>query len=108
VNDRLFKPHVRSAFIPDPRAPRERGGAPCPAPADFGGRPGLFRPARLPRPSVSEIATAAGVSNANIYQYFENKEALIIALIEEEVRHDLTLVHKLSGSKLRARTSARS
>lgn len=50
--------------------------------------------------SVSEIATAAGVSNANIYQYFENKEALIIALIEEEVRHDLTLVHKLSGSKL--------
>ncbi|WP_298196537.1 TetR/AcrR family transcriptional regulator [Novosphingobium sp.] len=50
--------------------------------------------------SVSEIAAAAGVSNANIYQYFENKEALIIALIEEEVRHDLALVHKLSGSKL--------
>lgn len=51
--------------------------------------------------SVAEIAAAAGVSNANIYQYFESKEALIIALIEEEVRHNLALVHKLSGSRLK-------
>ncbi|AUY25002.1 TetR family transcriptional regulator [Mixta calida B021323] len=41
--------------------------------------------------SISEISAAAGVSIANIYQYFPSKEALIIALIELDLQrhHDL-------------------
>ena len=51
--------------------------------------------------SISEIATAAGVSNANIYQYFENKDALILALIDEDMKSDLALIHRISASPLR-------
>lgn len=41
--------------------------------------------------SISEISAAAGVSIANIYQYFPSKEALIVALIEVDLQrhHDL-------------------
>jgi len=38
--------------------------------------------------SIAEISAAAGVSTANIYQYFPSKEALIVALIEVDLeRH---------------------
>lgn len=36
--------------------------------------------------SIAEISAAAGVSTANIYQYFPSKEALIVALIEVDLR----------------------
>ncbi|KAA0575172.1 TetR/AcrR family transcriptional regulator [Azospirillum sp. B21] len=41
--------------------------------------------------STAEISAAAGVSVANIYQYYPNKEALIIALIEADLKrhHDM-------------------
>ena len=34
--------------------------------------------------SMSEIATAAGVSKGTLYVYFEDKEHLFVALIEQE------------------------
>ncbi|WNG43259.1 TetR/AcrR family transcriptional regulator [Archangium minus] len=36
--------------------------------------------------SIAEISAAAGVSVANIYQYFPSKEALIVALIEVDLK----------------------
>lgn len=41
--------------------------------------------------SISEISAAAGVSIANIYQYFPSKDALIVALIQVDLQrhHDL-------------------
>ncbi len=41
--------------------------------------------------SISEISATAGVSVANIYQYYPNKEALILALIEADLKrhHDM-------------------
>jgi AcrR family transcriptional regulator len=38
------------------------------------------------------IGEAAGVSVANIYQYFETKDDLIVALVEEEVKNDLAII----------------
>lgn len=43
--------------------------------------------------SISEISAAAGVSIANIYQYFPSKEALIIALIEFDLQRHHTLIN---------------
>lgn len=43
--------------------------------------------------SIAMIAEEAGVSVANIYQYFETKDDLIIALVEAEVENDLAIVH---------------
>lgn len=42
--------------------------------------------------SISEISAAAGVSIANIYQYFPSKEALIIALIEVDLQRHHNLI----------------
>ncbi|HBF28191.1 TetR/AcrR family transcriptional regulator [Rhizobium sp.] len=39
------------------------------------------------RASMDLIATAAGVSKATLYVYFENKEALLFALISQECKH---------------------
>ncbi|HBZ07200.1 TetR/AcrR family transcriptional regulator [Massilia sp.] len=36
--------------------------------------------------SIAEISAAAGVSTANIYQYFPSKEALIVALVDVDLR----------------------
>nr|WP_314540023.1 TetR/AcrR family transcriptional regulator [uncultured Massilia sp.] len=36
--------------------------------------------------SIAEISAAAGVSVANIYQYFPSKDALIVALIEVDLQ----------------------
>lgn len=44
--------------------------------------------------SISEISAAAGVSIANIYQYFANKEALIIALIELDLQRHHSLISR--------------
>jgi AcrR family transcriptional regulator len=42
--------------------------------------------------SISEISAAAGVSVANIYQYFPSKEALIAALIEVDLERHHSLI----------------
>lgn len=42
--------------------------------------------------SISEIGAAAGVSVANIYQYFPGKEALITALIELDLQQHHNLI----------------
>lgn len=42
--------------------------------------------------SIAMIAEEAGVSVANIYQYFETKDDLIVALVEAEVENDLAIV----------------
>lgn len=44
--------------------------------------------------SIAEISAAAGVSVANLYQYFPSKEALIIALVELDLqRHHGLISH---------------
>ncbi|KRA35032.1 hypothetical protein ASD68_00780 [Rhodanobacter sp. Root627] len=48
--------------------------------------------------SISEISAAAGVSVANIYQYFPGKEALIIALIELDLQRHHLLISRFWGS----------
>jgi TetR/AcrR family transcriptional regulator, repressor for uid operon len=42
--------------------------------------------------SISEISAAAGVSIANIYQYFPSKEALIVVLIEVDLQRHHELI----------------
>lgn len=51
--------------------------------------------------SISEISAAARVSTANIYQYFENKDALILALVEDDLRQELALIWRISRSDMR-------
>ncbi|MGF6416806.1 AcrR family transcriptional regulator [Stenotrophomonas sp. AN71] len=38
--------------------------------------------------SIGDIATEAGISQGLMYRYFANKRALILALIERQLRHD--------------------
>jgi AcrR family transcriptional regulator len=42
--------------------------------------------------STAEISAEAGVSVANLYQYFPSKEALVIAMTEADLRADLALI----------------
>lgn len=44
--------------------------------------------------AISEISAAAGVSIANIYQYFPSKEALIVALIEVDLQRHHALISR--------------
>ncbi|MBU6393867.1 MAG: TetR/AcrR family transcriptional regulator [Sphingomonadales bacterium] len=48
--------------------------------------------------TTAEISAEAGVSVANIYQYFPAKEHLIRALIEEDLTSDLDLVEMVEKS----------
>lgn len=50
--------------------------------------------------SVGKISEAAGVSVANIYQYFPNKDALIEALIEEDIERELDLIRHIARTCL--------
>ena len=50
--------------------------------------------------SIAEISAAAGVSTANIYQYYPNKDALILALIEEDLEFDLQLIDVIGRTDL--------
>lgn len=50
--------------------------------------------------SIAEIGTAAGVSVANIYQYFPSKEALIIALIEVDLERHHGLIGQFWNTDL--------
>jgi AcrR family transcriptional regulator len=42
--------------------------------------------------STAEISAEAGVSVANLYQYFPTKDDLVLALVEDDLRTDLELV----------------
>lgn len=48
--------------------------------------------------SISEISAAAGVSVANIYQYFPGKDALIFSLIELDLQRHHSLIGRFWGS----------
>lgn len=48
--------------------------------------------------TIAEISAAAGVSVANIYQYFPGKEALIIALIELDLQRHHRLISRFWSS----------
>jgi AcrR family transcriptional regulator len=50
--------------------------------------------------SMSEIAASAGVSTANIYQYFDSKDSLIVALIRLGIEADLALIRRVGLSGL--------
>jgi AcrR family transcriptional regulator len=45
--------------------------------------------------STAEISAEAGVSVANLYQYFPTKEELVQALVEEDLHSDLALLHMI-------------
>lgn len=51
--------------------------------------------------SMSDIAARAGVSTANIYQYFANKDALIVALIQAGIEADIALIRRVSQTGMR-------
>ena len=42
--------------------------------------------------STAEISAEAGVSVANLYQYFPTKDDLVLALVEDDLRSDLELI----------------
>lgn len=47
---------------------------------------GLFTQRGFEQPTMDEVATAAGVSKATLYSYFDGKSALIDAVIDELLR----------------------
>lgn len=51
--------------------------------------------------SIAQISAAAGVSTANIYQYYPSKDALVVALIEEDLRRHLEMVYRLIATDFR-------
>ncbi len=48
--------------------------------------------------AVSGIAVEAGISQGLMYRYFENKRAMILALIERQLRADQRSIGKMSAS----------
>jgi TetR/AcrR family transcriptional repressor of uid operon len=48
--------------------------------------------------TTAEISAEAGVSVANLYQYFPTKEALVQALIEDDLAEDLALLRLVDGA----------
>ena len=52
--------------------------------------------------SIADIAQASEVSVANIYQYFENKDAMILALIDRNLEADRELVTAMLGTQFEA------
>jgi AcrR family transcriptional regulator len=50
--------------------------------------------------AVTKISETAGVSVANIYQYFPNKDALIEALIQEDIERELEFIRLIEMSGL--------
>ena len=48
--------------------------------------------------SISEIAAAAEISQGLMYRYFDNKRALILALIERQLAHDQASIRHMPAS----------
>ncbi|GAA0478021.1 hypothetical protein GCM10009096_19910 [Parasphingorhabdus litoris] len=57
--------------------------------------------------SISQIANQAGVSVANIYQYFESKESMIHALIEYNLEIDLLKIQAMNATMYEAKALRR-
>ncbi len=47
---------------------------------------------------TAEIAAAAGVSVANLYQYFPSKDDLVVAIAEEDLTADLALIASVKAA----------
>ena len=41
---------------------------------------------------IAEIAAAAGMASGNVYRYFKNKDALVVALFERATEHEIHAV----------------
>ncbi|HJV28844.1 MAG TPA: TetR/AcrR family transcriptional regulator [Aromatoleum sp.] len=48
--------------------------------------------------SISQISKAAGMSAGHIYHYFENKEAIIAAIVARDLEHLLTLTAEMRSA----------
>lgn len=57
-----------------------------------------FRRDGFHKASTAEISRTAGVSIANLYQYFPSKDDLIIAIVEEDHSIDLGLIAEIERS----------
>jgi AcrR family transcriptional regulator len=69
----------------------------------------LFSLYGLKKTNIDEIAQAAGISKGAFYKFYESKEALFMAVIEQaeiRVRQELLAVIDLPGSSPRARLFA--
>jgi TetR/AcrR family transcriptional regulator, repressor for uid operon len=51
--------------------------------------------------SITEISTCSGVSPANIYQYFDSKDSLVIDLVKDDLERDLRMIKRVSWSRMR-------
>jgi TetR/AcrR family transcriptional regulator, repressor for uid operon len=49
--------------------------------------------------SISQISKAAGMSAGHIYHYFEGKEAIIAAIVEQDLTRVLTLTAELRSAR---------
>lgn len=49
--------------------------------------------------SIAQISRAAGMSAGHIYHYFENKEAIIAAIVEQDLARVLTLTAELRSAR---------
>lgn len=52
--------------------------------------------------TISRIAAAAAMSKGHIYKYYENKEAIMIALIEHDMHEFMLLISQLGQSDSRS------
>lgn len=68
---------------------------------------GCFRRHGFHNTSMAQISKAAGMSVGHIYHYFENKEAIISAIVDQELQYLLTICQRIrdksqDGDLLRA------
>ena len=49
--------------------------------------------------TTASIAAEARISAGSLYQYFESKDDLIVAIVEEDLRNDLHAVSMIAGAK---------
>ena len=49
--------------------------------------------------SIAQISKAAGMSAGHIYHYFENKEAIIAAIVARDLEHVLTLTAQMRSAR---------
>ena len=55
---------------------------------------------KLSESTTDKIAKLAGVSIGSLYQYFPNKESLVSALIEREIKEDMKLLEEVFRNHL--------
>lgn len=58
-----------------------------------------FRTSGFHGASISQISKTAGMSAGHIYHYFENKEAIIAAIVEQDLERLLTLTAELRSAR---------